>query len=488
MRLLYQPVPIVYNVPMKVIYIMADSLRRDHAGPFGAPPWAPVKTPNITKFAESAAVFENAYICSFPTVPNRRDTHLGHGDKGLPFNRWRALDNDEVTFPALLAARGVPSMLITDTQNNVTGGVNINRDYTSWVLNRGQEGDKCWLDDTVPLEYPVPEELIRYRAEMWHQVLMNRAHRSVETDWFAPGTYSLAMQWLEKNYTRENYFLWIDTFDPHEPWDPPKHYVDMYDPGYTGRVFDAPSYGIRREMGITDRELAHIRARYAGEVTMVDTWFGRLLKTIDNLGIAEETVIIFAADHGTCFDGPGDQGFLHKLTFAGADGFTLSAGRKMKEPLRHVPLSTNVARIPLMIRLPGITNGGRIHKFVQPWDITATILDLFETPIPEKVVGRSVLPLLRGGSEWHRAAAVYGRCDRGAGSDSGQAEATDGEWTLTLWRGEREPALHHNSSDPDRMDNLYAAERLHVERLTEEIFTFVRNQGIDETWLSGYLR
>jgi arylsulfatase A-like enzyme len=196
-------------------------------------------------------------------VPNRRDTLLGRGDLGLPFNRWKALESEEVTLPERLAQAGIPSMLITDTQNNVTRGLNLYKGYTAWYLNRGQEADPCWLDANVPLEFPVPPELIRYPAEGWHQILINRAHRRVETDWFAPGTYSAAIQWLERNYRRESFFLWVDTFDPHEPWDPPQHYIDLYDPGYEGRVFEAPTYGLRRKMGITDREMQHLRARYS---------------------------------------------------------------------------------------------------------------------------------------------------------------------------------------------------------------------------------
>jgi arylsulfatase A-like enzyme len=472
---------------MKTIYVMADSLRRDHAGVYGNPPWGTVRTPNLKAFAETATIFDNAYIGSFPTVPNRRDTHLGHADKGMPFNRWKALDDDEVSFPALLREHGIPSMLITDTQNNVTKGRNIQRDYTGWTLNRGQEGDNCRLDDSVPLEYPVPEHLIRYPAAMWHQVLVNRVHRRFETDWFAPGTYALAMQWLEKNYTRENFFLWIDTFDPHEPWDPPQHYVDMYDPGYSGRIFEAPSYGIRTEMGITDRELQHIRARYAGEVTMVDTWFGRLLETLENLGIADDTAIIFCADHGTCFDGPGDQGFLHKIPHVGADGLTIAAGRKLTQPIRYFPLSMNAARIPLMIRVPGVHDvDHRVGAFVQPWDITATILDLYDIDVPDSVIGKSVLPLIHGQDEWHRGSAVFGNCTGTPDSPGGQIQATDGEWALTLWSGEREPALHNLRTDPERQKNLFSEKSPEGDRLKGEIAEFLKAQGIEGEWLRRY--
>jgi hypothetical protein len=77
---------------MRVIYAMADSLRRDHVGTHGSPPRGEIYTPNIDRFAQSSAVFDRAHVDSFPTVRNRRDTFLGYGDKGLPLYRWKALD------------------------------------------------------------------------------------------------------------------------------------------------------------------------------------------------------------------------------------------------------------------------------------------------------------------------------------------------------------------------------------------------------------
>ena len=466
---------------MKVIYIMADSLRRDHVGAYGSPPWGDIHTPNINRFAQSSAVFDRAYIGSFPTVPNRRDTLLGRGDMGLPFNRWKALEPEEVTFPRYLSDQSIPSMLITDTANNVMGNVNLFRDYTAWACNRGQEGDPMWLDDTVPLVHPVPKHLIRYGDRMWRQVLMNRAHRKVETDWFAPGTYQMAINWLEVNYRRENFFLWIDTFDPHEPWDPPQHYIDMYDPNFDGRIFDAPSYGVRKKMGITDRELTHIRARYAGEVTMVDTWFGHLITKLSNLGILDDTAVIFAADHGTCFDGPGDQGMLHKIPTYGADGMFVSGGNPPKKPFQDIPLSENVARIPLLIRLPGMTAQRRINAIVQPWDITATILDLYGIAPPDTIIGKSLVRLLKGdtdSSSEHRSSAVLGT--------NQLAQATDGQWSYSIWQGKNTPALFNLHEDPEKSRNVADKYPDISKGMFDTIAGFMRRQGISEEFISQY--
>ncbi|NOZ23052.1 MAG: sulfatase [Planctomycetes bacterium] len=465
---------------MKVIYMMADTFRRDHMGAYGND-W--IHTPNLDKLAAGAALFENAYIGSFPTVPNRRDTLLGRGGGNMPFNGWRPLDRDDVTFLQFLTEKNIPSQLITDTQNNVTGSVgkmamNLFRDYTAWTLNRGQEGDTHWLDANVPLKFPVPHRLIRYRAEMWHQILVNRAHRQVETDWFAPGTYSIATKWLERNYKRDDFFLWIDTFDPHEPWDPPQHYIDLYDPGYKGRIFDAPTYGLRRKMGITDSEMKHIRACYAGEVTMIDTCVGRLLETVERLGIADETMIVFTSDHGTMMDGPGDNGLICKPNTIGADGMCMSAGRPMKEPKQFFPIFQNVARVPLLIRIPGMKKGKRVKAIVQPWDMSATILDAFGIKKPKEFIGSSLLPHVRGKGKTIRDTAVCG---------SGPlAQAMDGRWVYTVWQGQRPASLIDLKSDPLAKKNVIKKNPAVAKRLHKQILAFMRRQGIAEELIAKY--
>ncbi|MEW6357987.1 MAG: sulfatase [Planctomycetota bacterium] len=466
---------------MKIIYMMADTFRRDHMGAYGNK-W--IHTPNLDKLAAQSALFENAYIGSFPTVPNRRDTLLGKGDKAAPFNGWRPLDRDEVTFLQYLTEKNIPSQLVTDTQNNVTGSVgkmamNLFRDYAAWILNRGQEGDTYWLDANVPLVFPVPHRLIRYRAEMWHQVLINRAHRQVETDWFAPGTYSIAMRWLERNYKRDDFFLWIDTFDPHEPWDPPQHYIDLYDPGYKGRIFDAPTYGLRRKMGITDKEMTHIRACYAGEATMVDTWVGRLLETVERLGIADETMIIFTSDHGTMMDTPGDNGLICKPNTIGADGMCMSAGLPMKEPKQFFPIFENVARIPLLIRMPGMRKGKRVKTIVQPWDVSATILDAFGIKKPKQFIGSSLLPHVRGKGKTIRDAAICG---------SGPlAQAINSQWIYTVWQGQRAPSLIDLKADPQAKRNAIGKNPAVAKQLHNQVVAFMRRQGIAEEFIAKYV-
>ena len=454
---------------MKAILVNADTFRRDHMGAYGNK-W--IHTPNLDRLAAESALFEQAYIGSFPTVPNRRDLFLGLGDKGVPFNRWKAIDNDEVTIGERLGAAGIHSMMITDVQNNVTRGLNLFKGFSAWYCNRGQEADPYWSDAEVPLEWPVPPDLIRYQAEVWHQVLINRAHRRVETDWFAPGTHQLACEWLERNYKRDRFFLYIDTFDPHEPWDPPEWYEKLYDPGFKGRRFEAPTYGIVKKLGITKREMQNIRARYAGEVTMVDAGIGRLLDTLCKLGIWDDTLLIFTSDHGAYFDYPGDNGLVCKAHMLGDDGRIMGGGKPPKKPLHYYPHWTGVCRIPLLVHVPGQKKGQRISAIAQPWDLAPTILDALGIGKPSELWGESLLPLIAGKTRKIRDAAVLG--------NPAHAQVMTPKWLYAVWRGQRPKVLHDLRADPEQKKDVSAKNPQVVARLHKHVAAHLKRQGMED--------
>ena len=434
---------------MKAIFIMADSYRRDHIGAYGNN-W--IRTPNLDRLAQTSNVFDHCYVGSFPTGPNRRDVLLSHGDEGgHKFNPWINIRDKEVTLANRLSGNGCHTMMITDVQNGATGGRNMFKGFQYYVCNRGQEGDNMWSDETVPLELPVPAKLIRYNQDMYHRVLINRASRRVEDDYFAPGTYRMACDWLERNWKRDQFFLWIETFDPHEPWDPPPWYVDMYDPGYKGRVIENPPYGFYKRLGITDREMKHTAARYAGECTMVDNCVGRLLCTLEKLGLLDEVAIIFTSDHGIYAGLEGDAGTCCKPHFIGEEGAWLVEGRPPKGKIEYFPLRTGTMRIPLSIKMPGQTKGKRLKQIAQPWDMAPTVLDLFGMDTPPVFQGESLLPLIKGGKLSPRPYAFNG-------ANQGQTklrQAINKDWLYACWpTGDREPWLIDLKNDPSQAKNL----------------------------------
>lgn len=92
---------------MNVIFIMNDTFRRDHLSCYGND-W--IKTPNLAKFAQHAAVFDQYYIASYPTVPHRWDVFTGR--YGFPTRGWQPLDAEDVTLAQLLARENYHTQMI----------------------------------------------------------------------------------------------------------------------------------------------------------------------------------------------------------------------------------------------------------------------------------------------------------------------------------------------------------------------------------------
>ncbi len=464
---------------MKAIFILSDSFRRDHIGAYGN---AWIHTPNLDRLAGMSHVFDRMYAGSFPTGPNRRDIHVGMGQApGTPFNSWKNIEPEEVTLAQRLGEGGVHTQMITDVANCTTGGRNMHKGFDAWVVNRGQEGDPYFSDDSASFEYPLPPELIRYNEAGLRRVLMNRARRWFEEDYFAPRTFKMACEWLERNWRREDFLLWLEVFDPHEPWDTPPWYIDRYDPGYEGRVFEFPPYGYYRKMGITDREIRHTQARYAGEVSMVDHAVGRLLAALDRLGLLEETAIVFTSDHGIYAGHEGDAGCVGKPWLVCDEKAWLVSGDFGLHNPTFLPLRTGTMRIPLFVRLPGQTDQVRHEGIVQPWDLHPTVLELFGLESPEDLQGESLMPAVQGGPLPEREYAF--NCCLHSGAGTKQAMSRD--WIYTCWPdNDQQPHLIDLKGDPAQARNT-AGERPDVcRRMHEALAEFDPGSfdGVENPW------
>ena len=229
---------------------------------------------------------DRAYSGSFPTLPCRRDLFTGRW--GHPFNTWDEMERDLPTVAARLRAEGYTTGLVFDTPMFMTQGNFLDRGFGSIEWVRGQGGEPWIADATADIQMPAAEHKIKSGTMRY---LMNQTRRQFESDYLGPRVITEAIHWLEKNYKREKFFLWIDSWDPHEPWDPPQYYVDMYDPGYEGDELIYPCYGFVEDI-MSEREAQHVRALYAGEVTMVDRWLGQLFSLIELTGLKDNTMVL----------------------------------------------------------------------------------------------------------------------------------------------------------------------------------------------------
>jgi arylsulfatase A-like enzyme len=359
---------------MNIIVIMSDTFRRDNLKCYNEK--SPVQATHLDRLSSEAFVFDRAYCASFPTVPNRFDIFTG--THCFVKQDWSPLPFEEVVISQILDEGGYNTALIADTPHIIQHGFNYERGFNQYIWNRGQENDNFY---SFPETVDIPCQIDKLRAPAVNLIphLRNAAHRRYEEDYFAPKTMIEACRWLEKNHNRGDFFLWIDAFDPHEPWDPPEYYVEMYNPGYTGeRVIYPRYYPIDF---FTEEEVHHCRAMYYAEATMVDRWIGRVLDQVEYLGLHENTMVVFTSDHGFLF---GEHGFMGK-SFISNDYF------------ETVRLYEEIIHVPLMIRMPGQKEQKRIPGLVASTDLMATFLEFLDLVDTAREGGTTMIQTLQCG-------------------------------------------------------------------------------------------
>ncbi len=272
---------------MNIILIMSDTFRRDTLSCYGT---TPAQTPRLDQFARESFVFDNAFCGSFPTIPNRLDIMTGR----FTFidHEWCRLPPDTVTVQQILSASGFTTMLIADNAHLVEDGYNYCRGFNGWEWIRGQESD-LWYTSPKQVQLPSGGAKKNRGAKIrLPNIIRNSSWWQGEEDRHAPRTIKTACRWLELNQEQDQFFLWIDLFDPHEPWDAPQHYLELYEKEYHGEEIPYPRYDFWQDF-MSEEELNHCRALYLAEVSMVDHWVGVLLDKVSELGMTEDTAIIF---------------------------------------------------------------------------------------------------------------------------------------------------------------------------------------------------
>jgi len=476
---------------MNVILIISDTFRRDNLTCYGG---ERVHTPNLDRFAETAFIFDRAYCMSFPTVPNRNDVLTGRYT--FTYKPWAPIDAGEITLPRCCGEAGIVTQLIVDTTHPFTPGFNYQRDFAGWEVLRGQENDR-WKTSPREVTLPCAPQKLRSPEGTMVQYMRNIADRKMEEDYFVARTMAAASDWLERNYEHP-FFLYVDTFDPHEPWDPPKYYVDLYDPEYDGEEVIYPLYD--KCAFLTAAELNHCRALYAGEATLVDRWIGKLLERVESLRLMSNTMIIFTTDHGFYI---GEHGYI---------------GKSLITPQYHqaLPLYTEVAAIPLLVYLPGVGKSEHLQTLAQSVDMMPTILDFMGVKIPETVQGKSLMPVLEGKTANIREVAISSPTISAPNIQvphpTSRSSITNAEWMLiygsqvdkieapevtqmvdsmmrrmqTLEKGPIKPELYHLPTDPNCNNNVINQHFDEAQSLHAAYLQFLESAQVPEKHLQFF--
>src|SRR5439155_4497493 len=214
----------------------------------------------------------------------------------------------------------------------------------------------------------------------------SRGYFREEPEFPGPRTMMAAARWLDENAGQHyRFFLFVDEFDPHEPFDTPEPYASLYDQPWSGRHLIWPPYmrGAVKQGVLTEREANQLRACYGSKLTMIDTWFGRVIEAIQRNNLWASTVVIVCTDHG------------HYL------------GEKDIWGKPAVPAYEPLGHIPLMIAWPGVS-GGVVSALTTGVDIFATLAEIFGVQPEHRTHGKSLVPLIRGEKQSVREYALSG--------------------------------------------------------------------------------
>jgi arylsulfatase A-like enzyme len=372
-----------------VIVVMLDSLQFNYLGCYGNK-W--IKTPNLDRLAKEGILFENNYIDNLPTVPCRRSMHTGR--YSLQYRGWSPLELEETTIADLCWGRPIDTATIYDSAPMRLPKFGYSRGFDKvWFLHGHEIDHDYYAQD--PLYHLDPKDFIEDHvlqeadgimgeptvAPLLHEIetyLRQRQYWKTDEDQNVAKVMKMAVKYLENIDRGKSFFLWVDSFDPHEPWDPPSVYdPDLkcpYDPDYKGKDMFLPILGWAKIY--TEPELNHIRMLYAEKVTMVDKWVGYLLDKVRALGLEDDTLFLLLSDHGEPL-GHGEHG--HGLM------------RKCR-PWPYEEL----AHAPMIMRGPSLPAGKRVAGFTQSCDVAPTITEWLGIGVHPSHTGKSLLPLARG--------------------------------------------------------------------------------------------
>jgi arylsulfatase A-like enzyme len=257
--------------------------------------------------------------------------------------------------------------------------------------------------------------------EYFKQYFANVAFRQEEEDWFSPQVFTRASDVLESASNGQRFFLVVDNYDPHAPYDAPEEYAALYDEPYDGLEPFSPVYGPSNYL--TDRQLQRMRALYAGEVTMVDRWLGRFLDRMDELDLFENTLLILLSDHGVAH---GEHGITGKPPYA---------------------LWPELTDIPFMIRHPEGTRGGETSDYyASTHDVAPTILGFLGIEPEQPMDGQDLSVLFDGGQPSERNHFTLGYDE--------YVWARDDRYVLLSRNDRAQTRLYDLSADPDMKTDI----------------------------------
>jgi arylsulfatase A-like enzyme len=280
---------------------------------------------------------------------------------------------------------------------------------------------------------------------------VNRSFMQQEHQQPQPRTFAAGMDFIRRNADADNWFLHMETFDPHEPYFCPDHYKDLYPEDYDGPHFDWPPYG---EVEEPEEMVEHCRRMCAALTSMCDAYMGKILDLMDELEMWDDTMLIVNTDHGFLM---GEHGHWSKCCH---------------------PFYNEIAHVPLFIWDPqfGVA-GERRQSLVQTIDLAPTVLDAF---------GFGPLPYMQGTSLRDTVADDTPVRKAGLfGIHGGHVNVTDADYVyMRAPAGEDNAPLYNYTLMPTHMTRPFGVEELRTAELAPP-FPFTKDIPLVRTDSGG---
>lgn len=366
--------------PPNVLIIMADEHAPQFSGAYGHPT---VRSPHIDQLGEEGAVFDAAYANSPLCVPSRMSFMTGrmpHVD-GV-YDNASPLPSDTVTWAHSLRAAGYDVALAGKQHFVGPDQLHGYRAQISTDLHASAAHPIYSWDDGVPAS-PKP----------WHHLERIGPGTTIELETDDEVEEKSLAYIRSREGTDQPWALTASFIAPHFPFVVPEPYWDLYAsadidvPEVTAGDLEAehPVYARMRSMfgldDVTEDQVREARRAYYGLVTYLDDKVGRLLAALEETGQDRNTVVVYTADHGEML---GEHGLWRKSTFY-----------------------EHSARVPLMIKWPGVLSPGRrVSRVVSLVDLTATLVEISGSDHRGRLDGESLLPIAGGNDHGWKDEAV----------------------------------------------------------------------------------
>lgn len=375
--------------PSNVVVIKTDQQRADTIAALGHPHMI---TPNLDRLVREGVSFTRAFCAAATCVASRAAFYTGmypHNNGCYGFDEWAhnrswVEDLREAGFRTVAIGKvhHVPAtaMMGFDERVYVENFPEMEKsydDYANYLKAEGQESpckllteDGKWMEKCTSDVFPLEE---KFHVDQY--------------------VGRMATRWIRDHDGKKPFYLHIGFQGPHDPFDPPRRFLDMYAdrdvplphadvrglearPPQYARFMEAsrnpdkfhipPPYGVWATdlRGRTDDELKRMRRHYYACVTQIDEQIGKILSQLESKGLLENTLIILTTDHG---DNLGDHEMIYKWL-----------------------MTEQVVNVPFIVRLPGAARGGTVDEdLFTHMDVAPTLLTALGLPVPERLDGHS---------------------------------------------------------------------------------------------------